>query len=91
MEQIISLKKKKKTECVIVIVLLYKVKLKICGIESERSRKTNIAYQLHVESKKKKKSSTQRNSVEWRLPGAKREMGEIADVGQKRYTLLIMK
>ena len=45
---------KKKTECVIVIVLLYKVKLRICGIESERSRKTNIAYQLHVESKKKK-------------------------------------
>ena len=41
-------------------VILYEVKLRICGIESERSRRTNIAYQLHVESKKQKKSNLEK-------------------------------
>ena len=67
--------------------MLYEVNLRICVIESERHRKTNITYQLHVKSKKKFKQS---NRVEWWLPGARREVG-VADVGQKGYTLLIMK
>ena len=46
-EQIISLKN---SMCDSRCVLLYEVKLRLCGIESERRRKTNVAYQLHVES-----------------------------------------